>query len=66
MTDSDSIKSALVQYRKSLQADFDNIIQKESLSIKIDSETSGQKKMKEKTEAELKALAEDLPVIKNC
>ena len=59
LTDSDSIKSALVQYRKSLQADFDNIIQKESISLKTDS-----KNEPEKTEEELKALAEDLPVIK--
>ena len=68
LTDSDSIKSALVQYRKSLQADFDNIIQKESLSLKTDSEKSASftegEEEKEKTEAELKALAEDLPVIK--
>ncbi|MCX6751366.1 MAG: GspE/PulE family protein, partial [Candidatus Nomurabacteria bacterium] len=60
LTDSDSIKSALVQYRKSLQADFDNIIQKESLSIKTDAKSEEG----EKTEEELKALAEDLPVIK--
>lgn len=60
LTDSDSIKSALVQYRKSLQADFDNIIQKESTSLKTDDK----KEEVEKTEEELKALAEDLPVIK--
>jgi type IV pilus assembly protein PilB len=61
LTDTDSIKSALVQYRKSLQADFDNIIQKESLSLKTISKDS---KETENTEEELKALAEDLPVIK--
>jgi len=60
LTDSESIKSALVQYRKSLQADFDNIIQKESISLKADSI----KEEGDKTEEELKALAEDLPVIK--
>ncbi|MCM2338878.1 MAG: GspE/PulE family protein [Burkholderiales bacterium] len=60
ITDSASIKAALVQYRKSLQADFDNIIQKETLSLNTDVN----KKEGEKTEAELKALAEDLPVIK--
>ncbi|HCX25564.1 MAG: Tfp pilus assembly protein PilB [Candidatus Nomurabacteria bacterium GW2011_GWF2_35_12] len=60
LTDSVSIKAALVQYRKSLQADFDNIIQKESISLK----TVSKKEDKEKTEKELKALAEDLPVIK--
>ena len=63
LTDSMSIKSALVQYRKSLQADFDTIIKKESLSLKDASRDSGEPE-KEKTEAELKALAEDLPVIK--
>jgi len=59
ITDSVSIKEALIQYRKSLQADFDNIIQKESMSLKPIS-----KDELEKTEAQLKALAEDLPVIK--
>ncbi len=66
LTDTASIKSALVQYRKSLQADFDNIIQKESISLKNDSKSNvlegGEEG--EKTEEELKALAEDLPVIK--
>lgn len=59
LTDTDSIKAALVQYRKSLQADFSSFIQKESI-------TSGNvsEKESEKTEEELKALAEDLPVIK--
>jgi type IV pilus assembly protein PilB len=69
LTDTDSIKYALVQYRKSLQADFDNIIQKESISLKTTSlghslTGEAQKEDKEKTEEELKALAEDLPVIK--
>jgi len=61
LTDTASIKSALIQYRKSLQADFDNIIQKESISLKTVSKDSNEP---EKTEEELKALAEDLPVIK--
>ena len=60
LTDTASIKAALVQYRKSLQADFDNIIQEESISLK----TISGKEESEKTEEELKALAEDLPVIK--
>lgn len=61
LTDTESIKSALVQYRKSLQADFDNIIQKESISLKTESKDSNEP---EKTAEELKALAEDLPVVK--
>lgn len=73
LTDTASIKSALVQYRKSLQADFDNLIQKESISLKTDSlghssidevKKDGDKAEPEKTTAELKALAEDLPVVK--
>ncbi|OIO29944.1 hypothetical protein COU48_01290 [Candidatus Nomurabacteria bacterium CG10_big_fil_rev_8_21_14_0_10_03_31_7] len=60
LTDTESIKAALVQYRKSLQADFDNIIQKESISFK----TNFEKNESEKTEEELKALAEDLPIVK--
>ena len=69
LTDTASIKSALVQYRKSLEADFDNIIQKESGSLKTDLKkvVRGEKESEEgeeKTEEELKALAEDLPVVK--
>jgi len=58
LTDSDSIRAVLVQYRKSLQADFDNIIQKESKSLQFSAEED------EKSETELKTLAEDLPVVK--
>lgn len=62
MTDSDSIKGALNQYKKSLQADFEDIIKKESGSINtvIDKSSLGD----DKTEKELKELAEDLPIIK--
>ncbi|OGI76953.1 hypothetical protein A3D42_02360 [Candidatus Nomurabacteria bacterium RIFCSPHIGHO2_02_FULL_41_18] len=59
LTDAESIRSVLVQYRKSLQVEFDNIIQKESSSIK--NAGAGES---EKSEKELKDLAEDLPVIK--
>ena len=60
LTDASSIKAVLVQYRKSLQVEFDSIIQKESSSLK----SSGGKDEGEKTEKELKEMAEDLPVIK--
>jgi len=62
LTDTASIRSALVQYRKSLQVEFDNIIQKESASFKTISkdDTAGS----EKSEEELKEMAEDLPVVK--
>jgi len=62
MTNSDSIKGALTQYKKSLQADFEDIIKKESNSIKLISEDG--KNSEDKTEKELKELAEDLPIIK--
>jgi type IV pilus assembly protein PilB len=63
LTDTASIRSALVQYRKSLQVEFDNIIQKEAASLKTISkdDSSGQG---EKSEEELKEMAEDLPVVK--
>lgn len=59
ITDTPSIKSALMQYGKSLQAEFDDIIQKESASIQAIPENG-----EEKSEKELKEMAEDLPVIK--
>jgi type IV pilus assembly protein PilB len=59
ITDTASIRSALVQYRKSLQAEFGNILQKESSIIKSTIKEEG-----EKSEAELKEMAEDLPIVK--
>ena len=59
LTDADSIKSALIQYRESLHVEFGDIIQKESASLKAISKDEG-----EKSEAELKEMAEDLPVVK--
>jgi type IV pilus assembly protein PilB len=58
LTDAASIKSVLMQYRKSLQAEFDTIIKKETNTLK---NTSGGG---EKTALELKEMAEDLPVVK--
>ena len=64
LTDSASIKSALVQYRKSLHAEFDNIIQKESATLKTISKENTPEGGKEKSEKELQEMAEDLPVVK--
>lgn len=61
VTSSDSIKDALTQYKKSLEADFEDIIKKESVSIKALKDESSDE---EKTEKELKELAEDLPIVK--
>jgi type IV pilus assembly protein PilB len=62
LTSSDSIKEALTQYKKSLEADFEDIIKKESASIKTVSESGAPGE--EKSEKELKELAEDLPIVK--
>ncbi len=62
MTSSDSIKEALTQYKKTLQADFEDIIKKESASIKTISLDG--KPGEEKSAKELKEMAEDLPIVK--
>ena len=59
ITDTASIKSSLIQYKKSLASEFDNIIQKETKALKPVIGEEG-----EKSEAELKEMAEDLPVVK--
>ncbi len=64
MTSSDSIKEALSLYKKSLQADFEDIIKKETNTIKpiFDNSVFGEKiEVGDKTEKE---LAEDLPIVK--
>ena len=60
LTDEASIKSALQQYKKSLKAEFDAIIAKESISAK----TIAEGLPADASEKELKALAEDLPIVK--
>ncbi len=59
LTDTETIKAVLQQYRKSLQAEFGSIIQKEALSLNAVPEAKA-----DASEGDLKALAEDLPVIK--
>ncbi len=61
LTDSQSVKSALLQYQKSLKAEFGDIIQKESATLKSipESEGGGEQDAKE-----LKQMAEDLPVVR--
>ncbi|MCA9355957.1 type II/IV secretion system protein [Candidatus Nomurabacteria bacterium] len=60
LTDASSMKDALNQYKKSLKADFDAIIQKESQSLKAVSESDEGGA----SEKDLKEMAEDLPIIK--
>lgn len=59
LTDTETIKAVLQQYRKSLQAEFGSIIQKEALTLKTIPQTES-----DTSAGDLMALAEDLPVIK--
>ena len=61
LTDTESMKAVLLQYQKSLKADFGDIIQKESASIKNVSDKDGNGQIDEK---DLKSAAEDLPVVR--
>ncbi len=61
LTDTDSIKSALLQYQKSLKAEFGDLIKKETDTLKALSEEVG---IKSRNGDDLKKLAEDLPVIR--
>jgi len=60
LTDSDSIKGALLQYQKSLRAEFGDIIQKDAAALKNLIEGRGGINVGE----DLKKMAEDLPVIR--
>lgn len=60
LTDNDSMKSALLQYQKSLKAEFGDIIQKESGALT----TIADKLEEGGSEGDLKKLAEDLPVVR--
>lgn len=59
LTSVDSIKNALNQYSKTLQAEFGDIIQKEAESLKLVAE-----KDKDQGDEDLKKLAEEVPVVR--
>lgn len=61
LTDSDSIKSVLLQYQKSLKAEFGDLIKQETATLKALSEEIGDKGS---SGDDLKKMAEDLPVIR--
>lgn len=61
LTSTDSIKDALAQYKKTLEADFEDIIKKESVSLKT---LADQGADEGKSAKELKDMAEDIPIIK--
>ncbi len=60
LTDTDSIKETLVQYQKSLKAEFGDLIQKETESLKMISDEKGENV----SEGDLKKIAEGLPVVR--
>ena len=60
LTDEGSIKGVLLQYQKSLKAEFGDIIQQEAQTIKMLAEDENNPV----SEKDLKKLAEDLPVVR--
>ncbi len=61
LTNTESMKSALIQYQKSLKADFGDIIQQEATNLKVSGDTAPGEEV---SGDDLKKLAEDLPVIR--
>lgn len=61
LTDTESMKSALLQYQKSLKAEFGDLIAKETDSLKTITENLD---ADDASESDLKKLAEDLPVVR--
>ena len=65
LTTTDSMKSALIQYQKSLQADFGDIIQQEASTLKASNSNKGDVGSVDDASGEdLRKLAEDLPVVR--
>lgn len=62
LTDNDSVKGAILQYQKSLKAEFGDLIQKEALSLKTLAEDS--EGAAEGLESDLKKMAEEMPVVR--
>jgi len=60
LTDTESMRDALRQYQKTLKDEFGDIIMKETSALKVIVSESGE----EATEADLKKMAEDLPVVR--
>lgn len=60
LTDADSMRDALRQYQKTLKDEFGDIIMKETSALKVVGEESGE----DISEADLKKMAEDLPVVR--
>lgn len=60
LTDHESMKGILLQYQKSLKAEFGDLIEKEAQSMQLLSEDEDNPA----SEKELKKLAEDIPVVR--
>lgn len=60
LTDTDSMRHALRQYQKTLKDEFGDLIMKEASALKVVDEGGGE----QMSEAELKKMAEDLPVVR--
>ena len=60
LTDTESMRSALRQYQKTLKDEFGDIIMKDAAALKVVAEESGE----EISESDLKKMSEDLPVVR--
>lgn len=60
LTDTESMRDSLRQYQKTLKDEFGDIIMKETSALKVLAEETGE----EASEADLKKMAEDLPVVR--
>jgi type IV pilus assembly protein PilB len=60
LTDSESMKNALLQYQKTLKDEFGDLIAKESSALQLVAEADGDNA----SEEDLKKMAEDLPVVR--
>jgi len=60
LTDTESMREALRQYQKTLKDEFGDIIMKETSALKVIQTETGE----DASEADLKKMAEDLPVVR--
>lgn len=60
LTDTESMREALLQYQKTLKDEFGDIIMKETSALKVVEDENGE----EMSEEDLKKMAEDLPVVR--
>lgn len=60
LTDRESIRSMLVQYQKSLKAEFGDMIKKDTAELKMIEEAGGAPE----NEGDLKKMAEDMPIVR--